>query len=76
MLLFFKYHLINLITRGSRINGRGPFLGSFDDSLRPNLKEYHAPSLDMTLLHHCADCDTNMIYHGGRSTFAVKHKIL
>ena len=49
----------------------GPLLGSFNDLLRPNLKKYRAPSLDMTLLHHCADSGTNMIYHGGRSVFSV-----
>ena len=38
--------------------------------------KYHAPSLDMTLLHHRADFGTNVIYHGGRSAFAVKHEIL
>ena len=53
----------------------GPLLGSFNDLLGPNLKKYHAPSLSMTLLHHCADLSTNMIYHGGRSVFAVKHEI-
>ncbi len=54
----------------------GPLLGSFNDLLGPNLKKYHAPSLDMTSLHHCADFGTNMIHHGGRSAFAVKHEIL
>ena len=54
----------------------GPLSGSFDDLLGPNLKKYHAPSLDMTLMHHCADFHANMIYHGGRSAFAVKHEIL
>ncbi len=54
----------------------GPLFGSFNDLLGPNLKKYHAPSLDMTLLHHCTDFGTNMIYHGGRSAFAVKHEIL
>ena len=54
----------------------GPLSGSFGDLLEPNLKKYHAPSLDMTSLHYCADFGTNMICHGGRSVFAVKHEIL
>ncbi len=54
----------------------GPLSGSFDDLLGPNLKKYHAPSLDMTSLHHCADFGTNMICQGGRSVFAVKHDSL
>ena len=54
----------------------GPLLGSSDDLVGPNLKKYHAPSLDTTLLHHCADFGTNKIYHGVRKAFAVKHEIL
>ncbi len=54
----------------------GPVLDSFNDLLGPNLKRYHAPSLDMTLPHHCADFGTNMIYHRGRSAIAIKHEIL
>ena len=51
---------------GSRINGRGPLLGSFDDLLGPNLEKYHAH----------ADFGTNMIYHGGSRVLAIKHEIL
>ncbi len=54
----------------------GSLLGSFDVLLGPNLKKYHAPSLDMTLLHHFADLGTNIIFHEGRRAFAVKHEIL
>ncbi len=64
-----------MITRGSRINGGGPLLGRFNDLLGPTLKKYHALSLEMELLHHCADFGTNMIYHGG-SMIAIKHEIL
>ncbi len=54
----------------------GLLSGSFNDLLGPYLKKYHASSLDMTLMHHGADFHANMIYHGGRSAFAVRHEIL